>query len=95
MMKTSIGPVAHAILRQIGILTHAGARDRQKPMLIIEAIRVVDWASLTFVGQRHAFDLRLEGDADDVAAAVAAMVHPDLDNWVAQPVRVEALSIRD
>lgn len=73
MMRAIIGPVANAILRQIGILARIDGTDRQKPILVIEAIRSVDWASLTFVGQRHEFDLRLEGEAGAVADAMAVL----------------------
>lgn len=73
MMRTSTGPVANAILRQIGVLARIDGLDRQKPIMIVEAIRADDWASLTFVGQRHEFDLRLEGEAGAVAAALAVL----------------------
>lgn len=73
MMRTSTGPVANAILRQIVTLAQINGIDRQKPILVIEAIRSVDWASATFVGERHEFDLRLEGDAAAVTAALTIL----------------------
>ena len=73
MMRTLTGPVANAILRQIGVLVRIDPNDREKPILIIEDIESVDWASLTFVGQRHIFTLRLEGPAAAISAAQAQL----------------------
>jgi hypothetical protein len=39
------------------------------PMLILESIHSEDWASATFVGQRHWLDLRIAGYAQTVAQA--------------------------
>ena len=47
--------------------------DRQKPILITEEIRSTDWASATFSGVIHDFDLRIEGPAIAVAGALAAL----------------------
>ncbi len=71
MMRGTTGAAANAILRQIGALARIDGLDRQKPILIIEDIRSVDWASLTFVGERHEFDLRLEGESGAVTEAMA------------------------
>jgi hypothetical protein len=73
MIRTPIGHVATAILREIGAMTRIGSADRQKPMLVVEELRAFDWASVTFVGQRHEMDLRLDGDADVVAAAMVCL----------------------
>ena len=73
MMRSAYGAAANAILRQIGIVARLDDADRQKPILIIEDVRSEDWASLTFVGERHEFDLLLEGDADGVAMAVTQL----------------------
>lgn len=72
-MQRSIGHVATAILREIGAIARIGDDNRQKPMLVVEEVRSTDWASLTFVGQRHEFDLRLDGEADAVAAAMVRL----------------------
>jgi len=58
-----------AVLRAINRIADGTLPDRQKPVLIVEDIRSEDWASVTFIGATHALDLRLEGDADAVAAA--------------------------
>ena len=42
-------------------------------MMVIEELRAFDWASITFVGQRHELDLRLDGDGDVVAAAMVRL----------------------
>ena len=73
MIRTPIGHVATAILREIDSLARIGPADRQKPMIVIEELRAFDWASITFVGQRHELDLRLDGDADVVAAALVRL----------------------
>ena len=73
MMRNLTGPAANAILRQIGVLARIDSTDRQKPILIIEDLESVDWASLTFVGQRHIFALRLEGAAAAIAAVQAQL----------------------
>jgi len=45
------------------------------PSLVVEAIWCEDWASATYSGQRHRFELRLDGghrEVDDAVAAIAA-----------------------
>jgi hypothetical protein len=74
MNRNPIGHVATRLLREIEALVRIGDDDREKPILIIEEIRAVDWASLTFVGQRHELDLRLDGERDAVAAALIRLV---------------------
>lgn len=74
MIRNPIGHVATRLLREIEALVRIGNEDRQKPTMIVEEIRSTDWASLTFVGQRHELDLRLDGDGDAVAAALARLV---------------------
>lgn len=70
MMRDPIGHAATRILREIDVLLRIDDNDRQKPSLIVEDVRSVDWASLTFPGQRHDFDLRIEGECDTVASAL-------------------------
>jgi hypothetical protein len=54
--------------------------NRQKPILVIEEIRSTDWASATFAGAIHEFELRIEGIAAHVAAALEALAGlPDLE----------------
>lgn len=74
MIRNPIGHVATRLLREIEAVVRIGDADRQKPTLIVEEVRATDWASLTFVGQRHEFDLRLDGEADAVAAALIRLV---------------------
>jgi hypothetical protein len=124
MIRTPIGHVATSILREISAMSRIGHTDRQKPILVIEALRAFDWASVTFVGQRHEMDLRLDGDADVVAAAMVRLcddlaaaeitmaghfiaeiriipgdrLAPEREQaveTVRQPLRVEALVLRD
>ena len=61
---------AAAILRAFYDLTRIGLGDRQIPIVIVEDIRSREWASITFAGLRHEFDLRLEGECSDVSAAL-------------------------
>ena len=56
------GPLLAAIRR----LTAAGGGGAA---LIVEAVRAEDWASLTFAGEKHWLELRLDGSAAAVAAA--------------------------
>lgn len=81
MIARNFGHPANAILRAIADLIRIGADDRQKPIIVIEDVCSTDWASITFSGQRHVFELRLEGDADAVAAAIGylTLVLPDHD----------------
>lgn len=62
---------ATAILRSINELVRIGLSDREIPIVVVEEIRTTEWASITFTGLRHEFDLRLEGDQDRVGAALA------------------------
>ena len=64
---------ASAILRGINDLVRIDPQNRQIPIVIVEDIRSAEWASITFTGLRHEFDLRLEGDEDSVAAAITRL----------------------
>ena len=70
-MKTIASPHA-AILRAVQALIGDG--NGQKPIMVVEEIISVDWASATFDGERHRFALRLEGTEGAVAAAMARIV---------------------
>ena len=74
MIRNPIGHAATRILREVENLVRISNSDREKPIVVIEEIRSTDWASVTFVGQRHMFDLRLDGEADAVAAAMVRLV---------------------
>lgn len=73
MIRNPIGHAATRILREVENLVRLGENDREKPIVVIEDIRSTDWASVTFVGQRHELDLRLAGEADAVAAAMVQL----------------------
>jgi hypothetical protein len=73
MIRTPIGHAATRILREVEAMVRIGACDREKPIMIVEEVRSTDWASVTFVGQRHEFDLRLDGERDAVAAAMVRL----------------------
>lgn len=49
------------------------ALDRDLPTITVEEVAVEDWASLTFDGQRHRIELRLDGDPALLAAAGKAI----------------------
>ena len=72
---------ATAILRGINALVRIGAVDRQLPIVVVEDVRSTEWASIIFTGLRHEFDLRLEGEADSVAAALLSLADdmPEVD----------------
>ncbi len=78
-MRTMNGHAATAILRAITDLARRASTDldritdsnRQKPIIIVEAIESTDWASATFVGEIHVLHLRVEGVAADTARIVA------------------------
>lgn len=63
MMKLAMSAAAAGLLR--ALLGRAGVeRDR----ILLTECRSVDWASLTFNGERHRIDLRIPApDADQVA----------------------------
>jgi hypothetical protein len=71
MIQRMFGHPAAAILRAIEAFARVESSDREKPIMIVENTQSTDWASLTFVGQRHVFDLRFEGEGAVVTAALA------------------------
>lgn len=62
-----------ALLRGIAAAAQLDAANREKPILVVEEIRSVDWASVTFVGARHCFELRLDGELEGIKDAVQAL----------------------
>lgn len=64
---------ATAIVRGINELVRIGGSDRQIPIVIVEEIRTTEWASITFTGLRHEFDLRFEGERDSIAATIIGL----------------------
>lgn len=72
-MRPNGSHIQAAILRAITAQAGLGNLNRQKAILIVENIRSDDWASATFVGATHALELRIEGAAQTVAAAAAAL----------------------
>ena len=69
MFRDAHGPLLRAVARTLG------AGLDQPPMLTVEAVTCADWASATFVGQRHGIALRLAGpDAAAAAAGLAARI---------------------
>ena len=73
MNRSAIGHVASALLRQIDALVRIDPQNRQETILVIEDVQSTEWASLTFVGERFVFILRIDGDPAAAAAAVAAI----------------------
>jgi hypothetical protein len=74
MMRPVGNHVHAAILRAIVAEAGTDESDREKPILVIEEIRSNDWASATFVGACHEIDIRFDGKAAAVAAAVDRLV---------------------
>ena len=73
-MRSTANHVQAAIMRAVAAQAGLDGADREKPILIVEAVRSVDWASATFVGARHEFDIRIIGDHAAVAQAVDLLV---------------------
>jgi hypothetical protein len=70
-----IGNHVHAaILRAVAAQAGLDPANREKPILLVEEVRSTDWASATFVGARHEFDLRLVGKETAVADAIDRLV---------------------
>lgn len=62
MMRIALSPAAAGLLRSL--LAKAGV-DRSR--ILLSEFRSVDWQSLTFVGERHQFQLRVPGpDCADI-----------------------------
>jgi len=72
-MKTIQNHVEAALLRGIAGAAQLDATDRKKPMLVVEEIQSLDWASATFLGARINLALRLDGEAQAVDTALAAL----------------------
>ena len=66
MMRIPMSPAAAGLLREL--LARAGVdRDR----ILLTEFRSVDWQSLTFIGERHEFQLRIPGPgANDILGRV-------------------------
>lgn len=72
-MRPTGNHVQAAILRAIAAEAGLDGIDREKPMLIVENVASVDWASATFVGARHDIEIRFSGSQDDVEAAATRL----------------------
>ena len=71
MMRVAMSPAAAGLLR--GVLARGGVdRDR----ILLTEFRSTDWQLLTFVGERHDFQLRVAG-AD--ASAILSQILTGLD----------------
>ncbi len=79
-MRTIHNHVEAALLRGIAGAARLDPADRVKPIMIVEEIRTIDWASATFIGARITLRLRLEGAAHAVEQAVAALAER-LPDW--------------
>jgi hypothetical protein len=73
-MRPTGNHVQASILRAVALEAGLDPADREKPILVVEHLRSVDWASATFVGARHEFDLRIVGEHAAVALAVDRLV---------------------
>jgi hypothetical protein len=62
-----------ALLRGIAAAAELDAMNREKPILVVEEIRSVDWASITFIGVQHTFELRFDGDPEGIEEAIQAL----------------------
>ena len=73
MMRIAMSPAAAGLLR--ALLARAGVdRDR----ILLTQFRSVDWQSLTFVGERHEFQLRVPApDAPELLHRILAGLEDD------------------
>lgn len=68
MMRIAMSPAAAGLLRAV---LHRAAIDRDR--ILLTEFRSTDWQSLTFIGERHEFQLRIPGpDAATVMSRVIA-----------------------
>lgn len=74
MMRPVGNHIQASLLRAIAASAGLSIKDREKPTLIIEEIRSSDWASATFIGATHDFDIRIEGECDSVETAVERLL---------------------
>ena len=82
LFRDAHGPLLRAISRLANFSSDFQAdHDRQIPVMIVETIASDNWASATFVGQRHRFELRFEGRRCELEALVNNLVHrvPDAE----------------
>ncbi|WP_439532303.1 hypothetical protein [Polymorphobacter sp.] len=79
-MRNRQDHVETALLRGISSAAKLDVGDREKPILAVEEIRTVDWASVTFIGARVTLMLRLIGTAHAVAEAFDALA-ARLPDW--------------
>ncbi len=90
-MRRATCHVERALLRAIVAAARLESVDSEKPILIVERHCADDWASLTFVGVRHRFDLRIAGTGDTVATAAARLVAelPEIEIVIAGQIIAE------
>jgi len=62
--------VEAALLRGVADAARLDVGDREKPIMIVEEVRTLDWASATFVGARISMALRLEGEGGAIESAL-------------------------
>ncbi len=72
-MRPFKSQIESSLLRGIAAAAQLDASDRQKPILVVEEICSVDWASVTFVGAQHSFHLRLDGEGEAIDEALQAL----------------------
>lgn len=63
MMRMQMSPAAAALLRA---LTARSGAERNR--ILLTDVRSTDWQSLTFMGERHQFSLRIWGDDSGAVA---------------------------
>lgn len=73
-MRATGNHIQLALLRAITEQAALGNLDREKPIIVVGEIISTDWASATFEGATHQFDLQLRGEAGAVALAAAALM---------------------
>jgi hypothetical protein len=67
MMRLAMSPAASGLLRSL-IARGCCSRDR----ILLTELRSTEWQSLTFLGERHRLQLRIDGtDAADIASRIA------------------------
>lgn len=89
-MRPTTSYIQSALLREIADQAGLAIFDREKPIVVVEQILSTDWASATFDGATHQFDLQLRGNAGPVDAALQRIMSGLAEREVAIPGHIVA-----
>jgi len=85
-VKTILSEPQGRVLRALNrVIAASPGLDRQLPSVLVESIDTVDWASLTFAGQRHRMTVMVSGMTVAEVPSLAAL---DLGTTIVAEARV-------